>query len=485
MENNLNSIDIAVYSKRWLILAAFSLTNLLVNFGTKSFAVANQIYAEYFDVSLAVLDWFSLAIYLGAVFILPVFAWLFFYRMAKFRYLSIMGSSALLLSYFIIVLSVQFPHIYPLLIMTNLLQGVTLTVSVTAGPAFAVVWFPDHQVGLAIAIDLFGFQLGSILGALLPPVFLSYPPSMPESNSTSINTFQNVCSCWVNETHKTMLLFYIPCLIGLLALVTFFISFMTDQPLKAPTYAMGLKRISDNSSQATTKTFEEFITTIKSLHFDMNFVLCTLALSVTFSTYIVLILHATTIAEHLDINGMPIHNYLSSDIGGGILVTIYTFTSMVFGFASAKISSKWKKYRLQSVIGLVFNLFALLGLILSFHYKNFKWFCVFLILFSFGTRLCVIPLLEVVTRHTYPIDEIFVSVLVGAYRCLIIVLAGEIARIISIYIASIGLLIYLFVCGFISFVFALIIDPKDKRREEEIAHELQETSQETDALLPM
>ena len=102
--------DIAIYSKQWF-LAAFSTTNLVANFGTKSFAVPNQIYADYFSVSLAVLAWFALAMYLGAILITPFFAWLFFQQKAMFRSLSVIRSLALMESFFVIVFSAPFSHI--------------------------------------------------------------------------------------------------------------------------------------------------------------------------------------------------------------------------------------------------------------------------------------------------------------------------------------------------------------------------------------
>ena len=68
---------------------------------------------------------------------------------------------------------------------------------------------------------------------------------------------------------------------------------------------------------------------------------------------------------------------------------------------------------------------------------------------------------------------------------MIIALAGEIARIILTYVAPIGLLIYLFVCGFALFLFALIIHSKDNKSEADITQAMQEIikSKETDPLL--
>ena len=462
---NGNLTETAVYSKRWIILSGFCCIGFLSNFACKSFSISNQIFANYFEVNLTAFDWSTLAMYLGATLAAPIFAWLFFKQTAGFRFLSITGAISLLVSYLVIVLSIHFPRLFPLMIASNMLQGVAYTVAVTVGPSFAVVWFPNHEVGLAIACDLFCNNFGILLSSLLPPLFLHQSPSASAHNSTYIDTVKHQEE-WKTKTHNTLLIFYTPCVIGLLVLLLLFIAFMSDQPLKPPTHAMLAKRNVQRAAKPDS-TFYQFLTAVKSLHKDVNYLLFALAFNIIFSLNIVIFLHITVIVKHFYINTVA----LSNDIISGVIVSTLAFSYMIFGFVSAKISNKWKNYSGQALIGEVLTLVALLGTVLGFYYQNFKAFCVCLLFYTIGTRIFVIPVLEVITRHTYPIDETFVSVWVGASSCFIHIIIGEIARIISLYMASIGLLICMCTFAFISFVLILMSNPTDKRRKADTENE--------------
>ena len=73
-----------------------------------------------------------------------------------------------------------------MMIVANLLQGVTYSVCFSVGLFFAVLWFPDHQVGLAIAFNFAVFPVGVILSSSVPPALLKSPPFPTKSENTSM-----------------------------------------------------------------------------------------------------------------------------------------------------------------------------------------------------------------------------------------------------------------------------------------------------------
>ena len=458
----------AVYPKRWLILISFCTVTFLAMFASKSFSVANEIYAEYFNTSLAVLDWFTFAVYVGATVTTPIFAWLFFKQTAGFRKLSITAACCLLVSYAVILLSIHFTNLYPLLIISNFLQGVAYTVGYTVGPSFAVLWFPDDQVGIAIASDLLSQNLGVGLGAIIPTLVLDNVPSQNSSFLTLENTIiQN--EMWKSATHNKLLFLYSPCICILLVLLIFFVLFVTDLPAKPPTHALWVKRVMD--LKTTDRNFSDYLAALKSLYTDINFLLCSIILGISFNMIVVFYLHITAIVQCFDVSSIGI--YLPNDIIGGIILGIYSSSNIVFGFVSAKISNKWKNYAAQTLAGLVFTFLVLVSMTLSFYYRRFYLFCVGVLFYSIGSRMFVIPLFEVLTRHTYPMDETFVSVWIGANGSFILIVIGEIARVVSLHSPPIFLLILMCTCAFASLVLTLMIDPKDKRRQVDLAHEKQ------------
>jgi len=465
-------LEVAVYTKRWAILAAFCSLNIFVNFASQSFAVANQIYSEYYNTNFSLLDWLSLGMYAGLVLAAPVIAWLIFKQTIGFRVLLITATCSLLVTYLVIIVSVVLPYLYPLMIVSNLLQGVAYIVSVTVGPSFAVVWFPNHQVGLVIAIDLLCHNVGVIFGSILPPVFLKHPPAYFGNNSISEITSPQQDS-WRNEIRITSLYFYIPCAVVLFALILFFIAFMKDQPLKPPTHAMLVKRITSQSTKPSTD-FSQFLTAVKCLHQDVNFVLCIFTLNPIYSLMVVFFLHITAIVDYFQIRNMGIN--MSNDIFAGLLISALSMSNVIFGFVSAELSRKWKSYVKQAIIGAILTTIALLSVVLSAYYHMFKLFCVSMFFYGVGSRIFVIPLLEIITRHTYPIDEAFVNVWMGVNQGVVIVIIAELARIISVHTGIIGLLIFVCVSAFISFILTLMLNPRDKRREIDSLHEEQDGS---------
>ena len=481
MQDNSSLEEIAVYPKRWLILLSFCTITTLTFFCSRSFTAANQIYADYYDVDLMAIDWSALAMDLGAITITPLFAWLFFKQAAGFRIMSITAASCLLISTLVLLLSIQFPILYPVMVLSSLLQGVSYIAGYSIGPSFAVLWFPDHQVGIAIASDLLSKNLGLILGAIVTSVVLKNYPKFG-TNSTLENTHQ-IKETWMKDTHNTLLLLYIPCACILLILIVFFIVFMTDLPPKPPTHALLLKRIMNKNLKTDDKSFSHYLLAVKSLYMDVNFVLCSLVFGVGFNLTIVFILHVTRLVERFDVQSIGID--ITNDIVGGLLIGIIAFSNIIFGFVSAKISSTWKKYATQILLGLICTLVVLASMTLAFYYRSFYSFCCGLLFYSIGTRLFGVPLLEVITRHTYPIDETFVTVLVSANGSIILVLLAEIASIISLYAPPISLLILMCGCNFVAIVLAFLINPKDKRREADVAQNLQDNaeSKETSPLL--
>jgi len=77
-------------------------------------------------------------------------------------------------------------------------------VTVTVGPSFAVVWFPNDEVGLAIAIDLLSHNVGLILGSILPPAFLKNPPVSYNSTSTASEATLECQETWKTNAAFTL-----------------------------------------------------------------------------------------------------------------------------------------------------------------------------------------------------------------------------------------------------------------------------------------
>ena len=444
-----------VYTIRWFILIATCLMTAITMFGSKSFSVANKIYAAYFNVSLTVLDWSSLALNAGAILVTPLFSWLFYKKSVGFKMLSVIGVASLLISYVVIVLSVVHPRLFLLMTVSNFLQGVTYTIAFTVGTSFAVMWFPDHQVSLAIASNAVSFSLGTLSGAIVPPALL-----VDVNNLTTTTNFtsQEIITLQ-HAAREDLLLMYAPILGTLVFILLFFVFFVTDLPPTPPTLAL-LKKIMDESSSH--KSLSKFLKALKQLFLDFNFALCCAAVSIVYNIVTVEIVHITDIVAELN---KRMHIDLPNNVTGGAIVTGYAVTCCFSAFASAQVLSKYKRFIGQTRLGSAFSFLSAVGMTLCLYKEFFVGFCLCIFVYGISTRVFVIPLLEIITRHTYPLDETFVSVWVSFFGCVAQVVFVEIARVLSYFANPIALLIFMSICLFISFVFIMLIDPIDKRGE--------------------
>ena len=221
-----NGYKTKLYKRRWILLAAVCLCTLLTDFTSKSFATSNEILAAYFQVSLAELDWACVGMEAGTSLVTPVFAYFSFIKVFGFRTMAICGSACLLLFCICILVTVHYRFLFPMMIVANLLQGVSYSACFSVGSFFAVLWFPDHQVGLAIAFNSAAMVAGVILSSIVPPALLTYPsfPTISENASMSRQNTSATNTKWNSATYEILMYIYLT--VGIILLSQLFFYFL-------------------------------------------------------------------------------------------------------------------------------------------------------------------------------------------------------------------------------------------------------------------
>ena len=468
--SNPNSEHIAVYSKRWLLLAATCLASAINMFLSKSFGTSNLILTTYFDVSFSQLDWATLGVYAGTTLATPIFGYLCYANKIGFRVMSISGCACLLMSSICIVLTIHYTALFPLMIVVSLLQGVSYCVNFSVGLFFAVLWFPDHQVGFAIAFSLAAQAIGTVTGSLIPPLFLSSPPL---KTLAADHTFQH----WRDTTHNTILWMYLTLSIVLCLLVVSFWIYAEDLPPKAPTLALHQKRLNSCPNLAFNISLKRFISSTKQLFQDVTYVLCVVVAGVVYNLFLVEVVHVSLLLD--DIFN---HKSESATRNAGCIALAYGISASVCGFLSAKVLSYHKLHTLQTIIGLVMLFCSCCGLLLSYCLKSLLGFYVSNIAFGASTRITIVSLMEVVTRHTYPKNEALVTVWMAGCGTVILLIITELSRAISTYIALVGALVWMCVLALIVLVLSFFLRPKNTRGE---VDELMMSKEEQNELTPL
>ena len=456
-----------LYKRRWILLAAICLCSLLTDFMAKSFAASNEILAAYFQVSLTKLDWACVGLDTGTSLVTPVFAYFSSIKGFGFRTMAICGSACLLLSCICILLTVHFPFLFPVMIVANLLQGVTYSVCFSVGSFFAVLWFPDHQVGLAIAFNTAAMAAGVILSSLLPPALLTNPPfptrsenaSMFQQNTTVLNDE------WNTATYETLMWIYLTAGIILLLLLMFFYFFASDLPPKAPTLVLALKRFSGTKTQSI-KTFRSFLRETKDLFQDWTYLLCISISGVTFNMIVVQLVHLSQFINHID-------DKISASLTSGFIITAVSIFGIAFSFVSAKILQFFQQHTYQVIAGAGLLFGSSVFLLFSYFYKSLIGFYVGNIIWGAASRICNIPLFEVVTRHTYPKDETLVTVWMAGYGTTILVALIGTSRVLTSHTTPASALIFMCVFLFVAFSASFFLKPNNKRGQvdRELANE--------------
>ena len=449
--------EIAVYKKRWFLLAALCMLSVISQFLSKSFGTSDEILSVYYNVSLTELDWAVEGLYGGTAIITPLFAYLCYKDNFGFRMMTIIGSLCSLISCVAIVLSIAFPSLFPLLLASTFLQGVSYLICLSIGTFFAVLWFPEEQVHLAVACNINSIMIGVLFGSLLPTALLRQPPR----NGTNLSLEH---TNWSQGVYHALLPMYLVVTFILCFLLLFFVIYADDEPPQPPTVAMLLKRNRDVGAGETAqnKSFREYVILCKLLLKDIHFLMMNFVIGICYNINGLTILSMSQIVDEITRNGSL---QLTSAFLSSLIVLIYAFSAVGSGFVVAKYLKHSRIFPWLIPVGTFLETIVGVMYFLSYHYKSLVSLFVANFVLGFGNRCASIPLFVVVTQHTYPINESFVSIWVTGFCSLFFVTFAAIDRAVSNAFSTGSVTIALTIILFTSFLFSLVIKPKNKRRE--------------------
>ena len=465
--------DIGIFKRRWAFLFGIFLLNSASMFSSVCFGLIDDIFTGYFNISYALGDWITLAVYVTSCLAVPVLAWLSFANRMGIRLLIVTESLCLTFSYLLIVLAIAFPKFYLLIIFGQLIHGVTNAIQWSIPPLFAVLWFPNHEVGIAIAANFIGAALGAGIGFILPPRILAEPLArhyVVALNSTNenfgIHNGTTTNNYWKNENRLPLLVLFNTMLALSMVLLLFFFIFLTDLPPKPPTIAQALKR---KSKSEETKTFNkanirDYYALWKSMFSDKTYISLLIVYSIIHRA---VMLEFTLMGELIRAIALSVPIKATPDEIGSYIMVLYPIFAATGSVTSGKLLDKYGKFQRQATIGAGMTFASTFGIAISYYFKSFIGICVFNGGFGFSTRICIISLLAVVTRHTYPVAEAFVSIWVTGFESFVLIAISEIGRVLIKYVDDVSVLIFMCSSVLLSFVLALVTKPRDRRLEAE------------------
>ena len=180
-------MDVLVSKRRWLIISIMFFANLASSIQWLQYSIVPEIYTEFYQKSYNAISATSLLGNLSMIIIiLPV---TFLVELKSTRFVLLLGSLFSFTGAFVKCFAVS-PERYWVLMFGQALSEINMPIVLAIPPKIAANWFPNHELAQAVAISVFGDQLGIALSYLVP--FVIKGP---------VNTFgENYESNWSNAT---------------------------------------------------------------------------------------------------------------------------------------------------------------------------------------------------------------------------------------------------------------------------------------------
>ena len=459
-----------LFPRRWWLMSCMGIQNIVLGISYIYIGMNNDIFASYFDLSYAVIDWFTVvtrpAVWLTCVGL----AILSILNKSGFRKIAITAALIFVIASTFQLVAYIFPFLYWFMFVANFLLGIMLAFLIIAPVSFAVLWFPDHEIGTALSIKLASSRLGFLLAFLGPSHFLT-PLQCKDivmgTGATNLTLDQNYTQCkekWMNrESHKLIVYVGIILLIGVLLLI-FLIIFARDQPPKPPTAAQANLRqnVQEQNEVETWTKWKEFVMELKPLFTDRTFLLliALLANANVFNYYQAMFLSETLrpIFQSFSFNANVVSSYL---------IVGFEIAAIISTFVSGLLTDRIKNYVLLLRVGVLYCVVCWIGLIVGYHFHNTAAIFAANILSGAGSGLLYTPIYELSTQHTYPRKPEFIgSCLIWGYN-VIYVVEIELNRLLLDKFGGLISLIYVAVILCVFLVFTLFLRPEYRRLEAE------------------
>jgi len=410
------------------------------------FGQVNDFYVSFFKITYAEVDWATLTHYVSPLVMLLPVLWMIHLEKFGFKKVVICATASLLLSFLCTTVSLVNNNLFALVIAGQMFNGIASILLMSTPSIFATLWFPENEVGTAIAINSVGMCIGVGIGTVVPTLATNEKSSLV-SHSVNANKLQHI---------KMFLIIMNMVMLILSAIILlFFVIFVTDVPPTPPTKAQQLKSIQKEEKQRL-----GFIKTSKQLFFDKTFLLACILFGITTQIVTLECIMMSEMMRELVENDLL---SINADRFGGYLLAVYAAGAAVGILVTGKIMDFNKHYYILSNIASVLTFASTLAFALGFRFANLPTLFVSNFFSGFGSKALMVVLYEIATQHTYPMDEIFVSTWLTVFLGPVGVFIGEIGRVLFNSYGSLSVLIFQSVFAFACAVMTALISPEPSR----------------------
>ena len=467
------SFETRLYGKRWAVLFFNGFVSLIDGVLRVSFGVVNNIYVAYFQVPYETVDWFTLINLPGVLIFSLLLSFIMFNKLISLRKLAILMSTCMAFTCACLVVSYAYPRFYPLIMVGEFTHGFVIVALDIVSAAYAINWFPEHQMGIALGAKEIGVMIGAILGFTIPSNIL-YAPNC----SSSINRTLTLVSTQVPSTNaehgwfkvdQTNFIIFTSVLLTISLLLSLgYAIFIKDNPPFPPTIAQAklqsnkqLQKDSFGNVGQKQVSFLRLLQLFKVVILNRVFlqVIFILIAAVGINTIVKVLMGQ--ILRNLFIYLGYVESYTS--MSGFVLICIEC-GCIVGGSISAKLVNRFKNYHKQISMSLFSFVLSAVALLLGYYFKILVIVFIFSVLFGIFLCSLITPLYEVVFQQFYPADSGILSIIIRILYSLGSMCLGIIGRqIFNFFNEGISVLIFIVILLVLSFIVSLFLKPSYNR----------------------
>lgn len=176
--------EIKLYFKRWLVLFSFCLVTGLNAFHWIVYSIIQDIVIQFYNQSLPqdtasqydAANWFSMVYML--CYIPLVFPAMFLLDRKGLRLSCILGALLTTVGSCIKIAAIK-PNLFPVAMLAQTICAIGQAFTLSVPARLSALWFGQREAATATSIGVFGNQLGTAIGFIVPPYIVTKSESIP------------------------------------------------------------------------------------------------------------------------------------------------------------------------------------------------------------------------------------------------------------------------------------------------------------------
>ncbi|XP_066138742.1 uncharacterized MFS-type transporter C09D4.1-like [Euwallacea fornicatus] len=354
---------------RWYILVLYVFYTTISCFQWVEYSILTNIVMRYYDVKLSLVDW------TGVMFMIvwPLFVFPSSFMIDKWglRFAALTGCLLTTVGTAVKVFSIN-RNAFHVVLTGQAIVSLSQVFILSLPPKLATTWFKPNEMSTVCSIGMFGMQLGSALGFLIPPIIVKDAPDLDE-----VGRGLKVLS-WA------LTFAVIPAFLAVLI-------YFPREPKYPPSFALADARA--NVEKVTLRTY---LLELKELMTNVGFLIHMLVYSISYGIFSAF----GTLLNQTILSFFP-----GAVEDAGRMGLIMIMIGMCGGFLVGLVLDRTHKYKESNIVIYFGTSCSLTALLLSLRFKEMTSSYLTIAIFGFFLNAYIPAGIEFALELTYPVNE--------------------------------------------------------------------------------